>query len=146
MPNSRPANILLVEDNAGDIRLITEALKDTEIQLTLSVAKDGVEAMEFLRRAGQFGSAPRPSIVILDLNLPARNGREVLAEVKSDPGLKRLPVIVLSGSNSPQDILTSYDLNANCYIVKPRDLDDLMATMRSLVDFWLKRVRLPEDT
>lgn len=138
-------DILLVEDNPGDIKLITEALAETGTRPRVHCVRDGIEALRFLRRQAPFEGTPGPGIVVLDLNLPRKDGRAVLAEIKSDPALAPTPVIVLSGSDAPQDISTCYALHANCYIVKPRDLFGMNATMRSLVDFWLQRVKLPSD-
>lgn len=143
MPDSKRTDILLVEDNRGDIMLITQAVAETEVRPEVHCVRDGVEAMRYLRRQAPFEDAPRPAIIILDLNLPRKDGREVLAEIKSDPALAFTPVIVLSGSDAPQDISTCYALHANCYIIKPRDLYGMNETIRSLVDFWLQKVKLP---
>jgi CheY-like chemotaxis protein len=137
--------ILLVEDNPGDVRLTQEVLKDGRILNTLHVVGDGAEALAFLRREGEFADAPRPDLVLLDLNLPKMDGREVLAVVKSDPDLRRIPVVVLTTSSSEIDVMTSYDLHANCYITKPVDLDQFVKVVRSIEDFWLAIVRLPSD-
>ncbi len=145
MPNDASADILLVEDNPGDIILITEALKDSPVPHRLSIVRDGIEAVEFLHQKGAYEHAPRPVLVILDLNLPRKDGREVLELIKSDPALKRIPVIVFSGSNSPSDILGSYDHCANCYLVKPNDLDHYTARVHSMLDFWLNQVSLPPE-
>ncbi len=136
-------DILLVEHNSGDIRLITDSLIEIAIKPSLSVVWNGIEAMQFLRQEPPFEEAPRPRIIIMDLNLPGKHGIVVLKEIKSDPTLALTPVIVLSGSDAPQDISTCYSLCANCYLVKPRNLYDYTETIRSLVDFWLKKVRLP---
>lgn len=138
-------DILLVEDNLGDVRLITEALAETDMDPSVHCVRDGVEALQFLRRQAPFESAPKPAIVILDLNLPRKDGRDVLAEIKSDTALSSTPVIVFSGSDAPQDISACYRLHANCYIVKPRDLFGMSETISSLVDFWLQKVKLPPD-
>ena len=138
-----PIEILLVEDNPGDVRLTQEALQEGRVRNRLSVVGDGVEAMEFLRRTGRFADAPAPSLILLDLNLPRKDGREVLAEVKSDENLKRIPVVVLTTSDAEQDVLRSYNLHANCYITKPVVLEKFLAIVRSLEDFWLTIVRLP---
>lgn len=145
MPNNTSAHILLVEDNPGDIILITEALKDTPVPHHLSIVRDGVEAIEFLHQKGVYEHAPSPVLVILDLNLPRKDGREVLELIKSDPVLKRIPVIVFSGSNSPSDIFASYDHCANCYLVKPIDLEHYTTRVHSILDFWLNQVSLPFD-
>ncbi len=138
-------DILLVEDNPGDIRLVTGALAETDLNPSVVCVRDGLEAMRYLRCQPPYGYAPRPILVILDLNLPRMDGRAVLSEIKSDPELALIPVILLSGSDAPQDITASYALHANAYIVKPRDLEGMTETIRSLVDFWLKRVCLPPD-
>jgi CheY-like chemotaxis protein len=134
---ARPVDLLLVEDNPADVRLVQEALKNASVPVQLSVARDGVEALEFLRREGKFLSAPRPKLVLLDLNLPRKNGREVLSEIKTDPELKRIPVVVMTTSTAPQDIDKSYSLNANCYVTKPAELDDFFAVIRCIERCWL---------
>lgn len=136
-------HLLLVEDNAGDIRLTQEALKEGNIAVHLSVATDGVEAVEFLHRTGKYKDAPRPDLILLDLNLPRKNGREVLREIKTDPDLKMIPVLVMTTSKAEQDVARAYSLNANCYITKPIDLDEFMAVVHSIEDFWLDKARLP---
>lgn len=141
----RPIEILLVEDNLGDVRLTQEALKEGRVSNRLSVVNDGVEAMEFLRREGRFSEAPRPDLILLDLNLPRRDGREVLADVKADPQLRRIPVVVLTTSAAEEDILKSYDLHANCYITKPVDLEQFFDVVRSIDGFWLSIVQLPGE-
>jgi CheY-like chemotaxis protein len=135
--------ILLVEDNAADIRLTREALKDAKILNDLHVVRDGVEAMAFLRHGDGFADVPRPDIIILDLNLPRMDGKEVLAEVKTDPSLRTIPVAVLSTSEAEIDVLQSYDLGANCFLTKPVDLDQFLKVVRAVEDFWLGMVRLP---
>ncbi len=142
-PLGKAIDILLVEDNAGDIRLAREALKDSKIRNAIHSARDGVEAMQFLRRQGAHAEAPRPDLILLDLNLPRKDGREVLAEIKSDPDLKRIPVVVLTMSKDEEDILRSYDLHANCYITKPIDLQQFFRVIRSIEEFWLTIVKLP---
>jgi two-component system, chemotaxis family, response regulator Rcp1 len=137
--------ILLVEDNPGDVRLTEEALREGKVKNRLHVARDGVEAIEFLRRQGKFANATRPDLVLLDLNLPRKDGREVLAEIKNDPDLKMLPVVVLTTSSAEADILRTYSLHANCYIQKPVDLDQFVQVVKSIDDFWLTVVRLPKD-
>jgi chemotaxis family two-component system response regulator Rcp1 len=144
-PDTRPVEILLVEDNPADVRLTIEALKDGKVLNNLTVASDGVEALEVLRREGQWADAARPDIVLLDLNLPRLDGREVLQEIKDDESLRRIPVVVLTTSADEQDILNSYDLHANCYITKPVDLDQFLVIVRTIEDFWLSVVRLPAD-
>lgn len=138
-----PIEILLIEDNPGDVRLTREAFRDSRVHNRLHVAADGVEAMAFLRREGAFASAPRPDLVLLDLNLPKKPGREVLHEIKSDPHLATIPVVVLTTSASDEDILLSYQLHANCYISKPVDLDKFMKIVHSIGHFWVSVVRLP---
>ena len=140
---SRPFEILLVEDNPGDVRLTRETLKDFDVINHLSVAGDGVEAMAFLRREGKYLNASRPDLVLLDLNLPRKDGREVLAEIKVDEQLKRIPVVILTTSGAEQDILNTYDHHANCYIKKPVDLDQFSAVVKSIEAFWLTTVVLP---
>lgn len=137
--------ILLVEDNPGDIRLTKEALKEAKVGNQLSVVEDGVEAMAFLRRQGEYADAQRPDLILLDLNLPKKDGREVLEEIKQDPELKRIPVVVLTTSRAEEDILRSYNLHANCYVTKPVDLDQFITIVKSIEDFWLTIVRLPTE-
>jgi two-component system, chemotaxis family, response regulator Rcp1 len=143
VPSGRPIEILLVEDNPGDVRLTIEGLNEGKVRNNLSVAKDGVEALAFLRREGQFSSAVRPDLILLDLNLPRKDGREVLSEIKADPDLKTIPVVVLTTSRAEQDVLNSYQLQANCYITKPVDLEQFITVVRSIEDFWLTIVTLP---
>ena len=140
-----PIEILLVEDNPGDVRLTREALKDGRVLNRLSVVTDGEQAMEFLRRTGRHAEAPRPDLILLDLNLPRKDGREVLAEVKADDDLRRIPVVILTTSRSEEDVLRSYDLHANCFITKPVGLDQFLTVVESIQDFWLSVVRLPPD-
>jgi chemotaxis family two-component system response regulator Rcp1 len=144
MTDGRLINILLVEDNPADVRLTQEALKEAAHARTrLHVAGDGVEAMEFLHREGSFASAPRPDLMLLDLNLPRVDGRQVLAEVKGDPDLRRIPVVVLTTSPSEDDILHAYDQHVNSYIRKPVDLDQFLHVLRAIDDYWLGSVSLP---
>lgn len=138
-----PIEILLVEDNPGDVRLTVEALKEAKVRNNLHVATDGVEAMEFLRRAGGHAGAPRPDLVLLDLNLPRKDGREVLQEIKTDPELDLIPVVVLTTSQAEQDVLRSYQLHANAFVTKPVDLERFLQVVRSIESFWLEIVRLP---
>jgi two-component system, chemotaxis family, response regulator Rcp1 len=140
---SRPVEVLLVEDNPGDVRLTQEALKDGRVMVNLTVAADGVEALEILNRRGPYANTARPDLILLDLNLPRKNGREVLEEIKADEDLKRIPVIVMTTSKAEQDIYRVYNLNANCYITKPVDLDEFLNVVRSIEDFWLTIVTLP---
>ncbi|HLZ07208.1 MAG TPA: response regulator [Chloroflexota bacterium] len=144
-PNSRQAEILLVEDNPGDVRLTIEALREGKVRSHLNVAMDGVEALAFVRREGRHANEPRPDVILLDLNLPRKDGREVLAEIKADDVLKTIPVVVLTTSKADEDILRSYQLNANCYITKPVDLDQFIRVVRSIEEFWLTIVTLPQS-
>ena len=137
--------ILLVEDNPGDVRLTVEALRDSKVQNKLYVAKDGVEATAFLRREGKYADAPHPDLILLDLNLPKKNGPEVLADIKEDPALKHIPVVILTSSKAEEDIIKTYDLHANCYVTKPIDLEQFMLVVRSIRDFWLTIVKLPKE-
>jgi CheY-like chemotaxis protein len=141
----RPAEFLLVEDNPGDVRLTQEALKESKLRNNLSVVGDGVEAMAFLRQEGKYAGAPRPDLIFLDLNLPRKSGREVLAEIKADASLRRIPVVVITSSEAEQDILATYDLHVNCYVNKPVDLDQFIKVVRSVSTFWLTIVKLPSD-
>jgi len=138
-----PINILLVEDNPGDVRLTQEALKETKVINNLDVVKDGVDAMAFLRREDQYADAPSPDLILLDLNMPRKDGREVLAEIKSDDSLRRIPVVVLTISEAEEDILKTYDLHANCYITKPLDLEKFGKVVKTIEDFWMTIVKLP---
>jgi CheY-like chemotaxis protein len=139
----RPIHILLVEDNAGDIRLTREALREGHVRNNLTVAKDGAEALAILRHTPLPGEGPRPDLVLLDLNLPKVDGRQVLAELKGDPDLRRIPVVVLTTSKAEEDVLRSYDLHANSYITKPVDLDQFIKVVQAIEDFWLTIVTLP---
>lgn len=141
----RPVNVLIVEDNPGDVRLTLEALKESKIRNNVSVAYDGVEAMEFLRREGKFSDAERPDMILLDLNLPRKDGREVLAEIKEDHQLRRIPVVVLTTSTAEADIFRTYDLHANCYITKPVDMDQFIHVVQTIEDFWFTIVKLSGD-
>ncbi|MBI1422896.1 MAG: response regulator [Gammaproteobacteria bacterium] len=136
-------DILLVEDNPGDVRLTQEALLEGKLKNRLYVAKDGVEAIEFLRREGNFQDAVTPDLILLDLNLPRKDGRQVLQEIKADPVLRVIPVVVLTTSEAEEDILKSYDLHANCYITKPVDLDRFLKIVQMIENFWLSVVKLP---
>lgn len=139
----RPVKILLVEDNPGDIRLTKEALKEGKVLNDLYIAQDGIEAMAFLHREGAFADMPRPDLILLDLNLPKKDGHEVLADIKSDPDLKSIPVVILTTSSSDEDVLKTYELHANCYITKPVDLEQFITVVQSVEDFWFAIVRLP---
>jgi chemotaxis family two-component system response regulator Rcp1 len=135
--------ILLVEDNPADARLAEEALKENKISNHLNIVRDGVEAMAFLRRSGKYAGMSRPDLILLDLNLPKKDGREVLAEIKQDPELRRIPIVVLTTSKSDEDVLRSYDLHANCYITKPVDFEQFTQAVRAVKDFWFTIVKLP---
>ncbi|MCX5726255.1 MAG: response regulator [Candidatus Saganbacteria bacterium] len=140
----KPKEILLVEDNPADARLVTEALKEGKVAKKLNHVVDGAEAMDYLRKVGKYKDAPLPDLILLDLNLPKKDGREVLAEVKADENLKRIPVVVLTISRSEEDIMKSYNLHANCYVAKPLELDDFFKVVKSIEDFWLTNiVKLP---
>jgi len=143
--NVRPVQILLVEDNPGDVRLTIEALKEAKVLNKLTVVKDGIEALSLLRRQGEHARAARPDLILLDLNLPRKDGREVLAEIKADDNLKHIPVVILTTSQDEQDVLKSYNLYANCYITKPVDLDQFITVVKSIEDFWLGIVVLPKN-
>lgn len=138
-----PVEILLVEDNPADTRLTREALRDAKIHNRLHTVADGIEALKFLRREGEYAQSPRPDLVLLDLNLPKKSGREVLAEVKADPALRAIPVVVLTTSQSDEDILRSYDLHANCFITKPVDFTQFTTIVNRIEEFWFSIVRLP---
>ena len=142
---NRPVEILLVEDNPGDARLTREALKDAKVYSNLHWVKDGVEAMQFLRRQGKYASVPRPDIILLDLNLPKKDGREVLQDIKNDGDLKRIPVVVLTTSKAEEDVLRTYNLHANCYVTKPVDLEKFIVVVKSIDAFWLTVVTLPPN-
>jgi len=138
-----PIEILLVEDNPADVRLTIEALKEGKVSNHLSVACDGVEALEFLRKNGKYSDVPRPDLILLDLNMPRKDGREVLEDIKTDPDLKRIPVVIMTTSKAEQDIIKSYNLHANCYVTKPIDLDQFIEVVKAVEDFWLTIVTLP---
>ncbi|MBA2669617.1 MAG: response regulator [Gemmatimonadetes bacterium] len=142
-PVTGPIEILLVEDNPGDVRLTREALSECGVQNRLNVATDGVEALAFLRRQGVFRDAARPDVIFLDLNLPRKDGREVLMEIKQDPALMSIPVVVLSSSQAEEDIVGAYQLHANCYVTKPMDLDQFVSVVRSIENFWFLIAKLP---
>ncbi len=145
MNEAKPIEILLIEDNPGDARLAQEALRDAKVRNHLSWVPDGVEALGFLRREAKYGAAPRPDLILLDLNLPRKDGREVLTEIKSDDKLRRIPVVILTTSQAQEDILRAYHLNANCYISKPVDLDQFIRIVKTIEDFWLTIVKLPTE-
>jgi two-component system, chemotaxis family, response regulator Rcp1 len=138
-----PVEILLVEDNPGDHRLTKEALHEGKVYNNLHWVKDGVEAIEFLKQRGKFDKAPRPDIILLDLNLPKMDGRQVLSEIKQDPNLRAIPVVILTTSAAEEDVLRSYDLHANCYVTKPVDLEKFIVVVQSIDRFWLSVVTLP---
>ena len=142
---ARPVEILLVEDNPGDVRLAEEALRDAKMSNNLNVVSDGVEALAYLRREGRHINAPRPDLVLLDLNLPKKDGREVLGEVKLDPDLRTIPVVVLTTSDADADVVRSYQLHANAYVRKPVDFDAFIEVVRSIEDFWFSVVKLPPE-
>lgn len=139
----RPVQILLIEDSPSDTELTIEALREAKVRNHLSVVEDGVQAMEFLRRTGPFTEAPRPDLIMLDLNLPRKDGREVLAEIKADASLQTIPIVVLTTSRAERDVLRAYQLNANCYITKPVDFQQFLEVVRSIESFWLFIVTLP---
>jgi two-component system, chemotaxis family, response regulator Rcp1 len=140
-----PIEVLLVEDSPGDVRLTRETFRDVNTSIHLHVATDGIEAMAFLKREGAHVNAPRPSIILLDLNLPKMDGREVLARIKEDPSLKMIPIIILTTSDAEADIAKSYELQANCYLSKPVQLDAFESLVRSINDFWMTKVKLPQQ-
>jgi two-component system, chemotaxis family, response regulator Rcp1 len=145
MDDIQAIRILLVEDNPGDVRLTLEAFKEGKVRNQISVVNDGVEALAFLRREGQYADAPRPDVILLDLNLPKKDGYEVLAEIKHDPGLRRIPVVILTTSEAERDILQTYYMHANCYITKPVDLEQFIIIIQSIESFWLNVVKLPAE-
>ncbi len=140
---ARPVDILLVEDNPGDVRLTREALRDGKLLNRLSTVTDGQQALAFLRKQGSYAQASRPDLILLDLNLPRKDGREVLVEIKADPDLRRIPVVIVTSSQAEEDILKSYNTHANCYVTKPVDLVKFVAVVRSIEDFWVTIVKLP---
>ena len=142
----RTVEILLVDDNPGDIRLTQEALKDSKVLNNLNVVEDGLEALNYLRKKGKFKNEVTPDLILLDLNLPKRNGREVLSEIKNDELLKCIPVVILTISRAEEDILKSYELHANCYITKPVDMNQFVKIVRSIENFWFSIVKLPPNT
>ena len=144
MTMGSPIEILLVEDNPADVRLTVEVLKETKVRNTLTVAADGIEALDLLRRIGRYTHAVRPDLILLDLNLPRKDGRQVLAEIKADLDLKRIPVVILTSSKAEEDIIKSYNLYANCYVTKPVDLEQFVKVVKSIEDFWLTIVKLPQ--
>jgi CheY-like chemotaxis protein len=143
--DAKPIEILLVEDSPGDVRLTREALRDAKVRNVLHVVADGLEATAFLLRQGKYASAPRPDLILLDLNLPKKSGREVLEEIKMDSSLSTIPVVILTTSAAEEDILRSYQLHANCYITKPVDLDQFLRVVKTIDSFWLAIVKLPTE-
>jgi len=143
MQRSRPVNILLIEDNPGDVRLAQEAFKEGKIKVDLSVVMDGLEAIKFLRKEQTYQDQETPDLILLDLNLPKKDGREVLSEIKADPSLRRIPVVILTTSSAEQDILNSYNLHVNCYVNKPVDFDKFFDIIQKIEDFWLRTAILP---
>jgi chemotaxis family two-component system response regulator Rcp1 len=143
--SGKPIDILLAEDNLGDVRLAIETFKDAKIHNEVNVVQDGVEAMAYLRKQGKYANATRPDLILLDLNMPRKDGREVLKEVKEDPDLRRIPVVILTISQAEQDILKAYDLHANCYISKPVDLNQFNKIVQTIEDFWFTIVKLPSQ-
>lgn len=141
--NGRPIEILMVEDNPGDARLAVEALKESKVSNRLNVVEDGVEALAYLRRQGDYSDRQRPDVVFLDLNLPRKSGHEVLAEIKEDESLRQIPVVILSSSEAEKDIFKSYDLHANCFVTKPVDLEQFLHVVKMIEGFWLTIVKLP---
>ena len=145
MISHRAREILLVDDNPSDVRLTLEAFKDAKLANNVNVAGDGVEALEYLRRVGKYAGAVKPDLVLLDLNMPKKDGREVLEEIKNDPNLRRIPIVVLTTSNAEADILKSYDLHVNCYMQKPVDYNEFVRMLRLIEDFWFTAVVLPPN-
>ena len=141
-----PLEVLLVEDSPGDVRLTREAFRDAKVHIKLNVASDGTKAMAFLKREGEYADAPRPDLILLDLNLPKKDGRQVLEEIKESLLLKSIPVVILTTSSSEADILRSYMLHANCYITKPVGLEGFLKVVRSIDNFWLSVVKLPRES
>ncbi|MBF8285995.1 MAG: transcriptional regulator [Anaerolineales bacterium] len=144
--SGQPIEILMVEDNPGDVRLAQEALREAKVRNHIHVLTDGVEALAYLRRQGRYANASRPDVILLDLNLPKKDGREVLAEIKVDPNLLRIPVVILTSSEAEEDILKAYNLHANAYVAKPVGLEQFMAVVRQIEGFWLEIVKLPDES
>ena len=144
-PLVKPIELLLVEDSEPDVNLTVEALHEAKVKNRLSVVEDGIEAMDFLHRRNGYEEAPRPDLIFLDLNLPRKDGRQVLSEIKSDPSLKRIPVVILTTSKGEEDVLRAYNLHANCYITKPVDFNRFLEVVKSIEQFWLTIVRLPDE-
>jgi CheY-like chemotaxis protein len=144
--SGQPIEVLMVEDNPGDVRLTQEALREAKVRNNIHVLTDGVEALAYLRRQGRYANASRPDVILLDLNLPKKDGREVLAEIKADPNLLRIPVVILTSSEAEEDILKAYNLHANAYVAKPVGLEQFMAVVRKIEGFWLEIVKLPDES
>jgi CheY-like chemotaxis protein len=144
--DSSPIEILLVEDNPGDVRLTQEALREGKLHNRLSVCDDGAKAIDFLHRRGPYAEAPRPDLILLDLNLPKKDGRQVLSEIKADESLRRIPVVVLTSSQADEDVIKAYDLQVNCYITKPIELTQFLSVVKAIEDFWLTIVKMPKRT
>lgn len=144
-PIIMPIEVLLVEDNPGDVQLTRIALEDSKMSVNLNVVEDGVEAIDYLQKKQKYADKPHPDLILLDLNLPKKDGREVLAQIKSDPVLKRIPIVVLTTSQAEEDILKAYNLNANCYITKPVDFDQFFKIVQSIEQFWFTIVKLPPE-
>jgi len=142
-PTQNLTNILLVEDNPADVRLTQEAFKETNLNTILHVVRDGTEALEFLRQTGRFTAVPRPDMILLDLNLPKKDGRQVLAEIKKTPDIKRIPIVILTNSKAAEDIQQTYEHHANSYITKPTNLDEFIAVIKQIEQFWLSIAQLP---
>jgi chemotaxis family two-component system response regulator Rcp1 len=140
-----PTEVLLIEDSPGDVRLTREAFRDANTAINLNVASDGVEAMAFLRREGTHTNAPRPNLILLDLNIPKMDGREVLAQIKADASLRTIPTVILTTSEAPEDIAKTYQLQVNCYLSKPAQWDAFAGLVKSVIDFWLTKVKLPQQ-
>ncbi|MBI5522156.1 MAG: response regulator [Desulfarculus sp.] len=145
MTSVKALQVLMVEDNPDDVDLTREALKDAKVVVDMEVVQDGVEAMAFLRREGPYAHAPRPDLILLDLNMPRKDGREVLAEIKADPSLRRIPVVVLTTSQAEEDIMRAYDLHVNCYIAKPVDFEQFIKVVKAIEGFWFSVVTLPRE-
>lgn len=145
-PNPKPIDILLVEDDPADVELTMRALKNGKVFNSLNVAEDGIQAMQFLRREGEYADCPRPDLILLDLNMPRKDGRETLEEIKADPSLRSIPVVVLTTSDAERDVLQSYDLQASSYVTKPVDLEQFTTVVKSIKSFWLCVVKYPEQT
>ena len=142
---SKPIEILMVDDNPGDIDLAREALEEGKVSNTLHIAHDGIEALAFLRRQGKYAAVPRPDLILLDLNMPRMSGQETLAEIKKDSTLMRIPVVILTTSQAERDVTASYNLHANCYIIKPVDFGQFMSVVKAIDNFWLSVVKLPSE-